>query len=161
MYEIETEFLQEVSDILCDRINLPRVKIVVRGRMERIRGRCLYKTNTVEINAKIASCADVDDTLRHEVAHMYAYVVFGEVGHGNAWKHACTITGAKPNATHKLQTAEDYARAFRWRYVCSRGCVHYAYRVKPRFEHGICARHREKFFRQKVEKPVDNQVVVV
>lgn len=36
------------------------------------------------------------DTVRHEYAHYYAWVKYGERGHGKLWKHACGIVGCDP-----------------------------------------------------------------
>lgn len=33
------------------------------------------------------------DTVRHEYAHYYAWVKYGETGHGRLWKHACGVVG--------------------------------------------------------------------
>lgn len=149
-YEIETEFLQEIADILCDRISLQRVTVRVSGQMARLRGQCVYDANLVRINAKIASCADVDDTLRHEVAHMYSWRILGHKGHGAAWKHACSITGATPSAKFHLITEDEHALHYRYKYVCGQGCVTWAHRIRPRWERGTCRKHGSKYSREKV-----------
>lgn len=39
---------------------------------------------------------NVEDTIRHEIAHALADKMYGHIGHGNPWKQACAITGARP-----------------------------------------------------------------
>jgi predicted SprT family Zn-dependent metalloprotease len=66
--------------------------------------------------------ADVDDTIRHEIAHALAG---HDAGHGPTWKHYCKITGARPE-----RCCEDViAPKGSWEAHCP-GCksVHYKYR---------------------------------
>lgn len=158
MYEIETEILQECADMLCDRIGLRRVTVEVSGKMRRLRGLCMYKPNLVRISIH-QSLDEMDDTLRHEIAHMYAWRRFGCTNHSDAWKHACSITGARPEATYHITTDEERMQRYRYVYKCGAGCDVWAYRKKPRYERKniVCYRHGKEF-RKFLVKPVDTTV---
>lgn len=148
-YEVETEVMQELADILCDRIELQRVTVVVSGQMKRLRGQCVYNANLVRINANIPNLDEIDDTLRHEIAHMYAWRMFGAVGHGPEWQHACSITGARPIECYTIADNAERDQVYKYKYVCTTvigaPCVAYAYRRKPRYESSVCLKHGRIF----------------
>ena len=64
----------------------------------RFLGRCNYCKGTIELSyhyAQHGSLADIEDTIRHEIAHAMAGPM---AKHGPFWKSACLVTGAKPLA---------------------------------------------------------------
>lgn len=67
-----------------------------------------------------ATWEEIDDTIRHEIAHALA----GEkAGHGPVWKEACKVTGAKPNRCG----SSSIRSTGRWQGSC--GCqTHYRFR---------------------------------
>ena len=147
-YNIERNFLQEIADIMTDRLNIEPVKVVVSGKMRATRGFAYYKTRILKISASIANDVDVvDNTLRHEMAHFVAYDLFGHQGHGPAWKHACVMTGANPKARYDIKEA---SHLFKYMYVCPRGCMVGTFRIRKACERGMCVRHHEKFRRENV-----------
>ena len=65
---------------------------------KRVLGLCDYVNKTIYISryhAKYSSRSNVIDTMNHEIAHIIAG---SKAGHGDKWKRACSLTGARPEA---------------------------------------------------------------
>ncbi len=56
----------------------------------------------------------VEDTLRHEIAHALAPM---HAGHGRLWVEACEVTGARPQRCYGTEVVQ----VNRWRFTCE-GC---------------------------------------
>ena len=50
------------------------------------------------------------DTIRHEYAHYYDHMVYGNFGHGATWKQCCRIVGAFPIRCYSDRRAEYYQK---------------------------------------------------
>lgn len=82
-------------------------------------GCCKYRTNTITLSAplvRLNNRADVEDTIRHEVAHAIAG---HQAGHGRLWKEACSVTGANPSRCYDSDVNTPVAP---WRCECPNGC---------------------------------------
>jgi hypothetical protein len=58
--------------------------------------------------------AQVEDTIRHEIAHAIAPMY---AGHSGLWRQACAVTGARPTPCYGAEVVQ----VARWRFVCE-GC---------------------------------------
>ena len=98
-------------------------------------GRCFPVRKKIEISLWhiLQSNGELEQTLRHEIAHALDWVLFKQCGHGPSWKQACYLVGAKPDR------------------VCANGKP--LYRVK-----GTCPSCKREFFR--VRKPKNVKVCV-
>lgn len=88
------------------KINISDLNYTFRfnNRLTRVLGRCNYTTKIIELSTKYTlanydNIAVIEDTIRHEIAHAIAYILFGEKarGHGRYWKHVAVEVGAKPS----------------------------------------------------------------
>ena len=63
--------------------------------------RCWPKKRLIEISVWLIMKhpEQVEETLRHEIAHSLDYIKFKKIGHGPTWKMCCVITGASPERT--------------------------------------------------------------
>lgn len=159
-YADEASVLQEVADMLCDRVGTERVTVVVHGNMKRVYGQALLQSGIMRISALIANDIDeVDNTIRHEVAHFMAWRLFGHAKHGAAWKHCCSITGARPETYHaSITDFEDAKFAYRYAYTCPDGCIWYSYRPRKRFlAPGVtCAKHHWRLTQNRIADKVSS-----
>lgn len=51
--------------------------------------------------------AQLEDTIRHEIAHALDVIVRGRYDHGPAWQRMCKITGARPERAIKASIITD------------------------------------------------------
>lgn len=90
-------------------------------------GVCRYRTKTISLSRRIVELndeAEVEDTIRHEVAHALAG---SDAGHGPEWRAACLRTGARPFRCY--DSSAIVTPVPRWHLICP--------------EHGVIAtRHR-------------------
>jgi predicted SprT family Zn-dependent metalloprotease len=104
-------------------------------------GRCNPTEKIIELSRRWAlhlSLEEVEDTLRHEIAHALASKLWKHHGHGPAWKKACAIAGAKPEAKQRL--SGNYKEAYKiviedsakWAIICVECGNHTYYIRKPR-----------------------------
>lgn len=81
-------------------------------------GLCRFDTLRLELSGPLVDVNDADiveDTIRHEIAHILAGP---GVGHGQAWKAWCVVTGAVPRAR-----SQGNGLPTRWVGVCpTPGC---------------------------------------
>lgn len=81
-------------------------------------GQCRYSRKEIGVSAwyaETASDPSVEDTIRHEIAHVLANIEFGERGHGPTWKAMCKRVGARPD---RLAATDKYVARGRWSAVC-------------------------------------------
>ena len=95
---------QAFANVLTEEFDLAPVTVIIDGRMKRKFGRAVYATRILQLNPLLFG-AQLEDTIRHEVAHFLAFDKYGETGHGATWKRCASLLGAKPKAT--VKTSED------------------------------------------------------
>lgn len=77
-----------------------------------IKGRCAGRANfmewTVKINSHMAAQNhdEMVDTVSHEIAHLVAFVVYGDRGHGAGWKRVHRMLGGSAKRTLNTQAAK-------------------------------------------------------
>jgi len=80
-------------------------------RMRVTAGRAHYRNRTVEIAAQVFSNPEnwpkIDNTIRHEFAHILAFEIEGHKGHGRAWKKWATICGCDGTRCHSMNVARN------------------------------------------------------
>lgn len=78
----------------------------------------------------------LDEVLKHEIAHIYAYHFYGERGHrGEHFLDACMRMGASPSA----RTNELFVEREKWYYRCRKcGEAIYTYRPLTKVEYCDC-----------------------
>jgi predicted SprT family Zn-dependent metalloprotease len=82
-------------------------------------GQCRYQTKTIGLSRALVELNDrsqVEDTIRHEVAHALAGP---EAGHGNVWKRTALAVGARPERCYS--SAQVVAAPAPWFLLCE-GC---------------------------------------
>jgi len=55
----------------------------------------------------------IEDVIRHEIAHLYAYATKEEHGHGRLWKEVAELFGARPFANSSEDARYLYATSNR------------------------------------------------
>ena len=97
-------------------------------------GVCKFRTKRIEVSERIlVNRAELDDTIRHEIAHALAG---SKAKHGPDWKKWAAYCGAKPQ--HCADADADIpqtAKGARLKAVCVCGDTHYLYR-RPKRLHG-------------------------
>ncbi|MCB1231589.1 MAG: SprT-like domain-containing protein [Verrucomicrobiae bacterium] len=101
----ESELTRHAANLVTE-VGLPRVarKVSVHWnpRMRTAAGRAFYESLRIELNPGLLSLkdidvdAEVDRTLRHELAHLVAYQRAGKrriPAHGDEWRQACVDLG--------------------------------------------------------------------
>ena len=80
----------------------------------------------------------MDEVLRHEIAHIYAYHFYGERGHlGENFRHACEVMDVSPTA----RTNDLFVEREKWYYRCRKcGQVFTTYRPFNRVEYCDCGK---------------------
>ncbi len=85
-------------------------------------GRAYLKQAKVSFNQEIAATNKdrFDRTIAHEVAHIIAYKVYGESGHGRIWKSVFASFGFEPTRCHTYNMENvKVRRQRRWEYSCN------------------------------------------
>jgi hypothetical protein len=77
-------------------------------------GQCRFGDKVISVSRLIVGMPEVEDTIRHEVAHALAGP---REHHGRAWRAACARVGARPERIFDGEVANGY----RWHGVCD-GC---------------------------------------
>lgn len=76
-------------------------------------GWALYKKWRIRLNWILLGENTKDflaQTVPHEVAHLVAYKVFGETGHGTGWKRVMRFFGIEPKRCHDYDTHNSSKR---------------------------------------------------
>lgn len=89
-----------------------------------VAGQAFLNENQIKINPVLFNRNKKQffkDTIPHEVAHLVAYKVFRDCGHGDGWKHTMIRLGYVPKRCHNYET-DDLKRKVtitRYLYTCS------------------------------------------
>lgn len=89
-------------------------EIVLNPRLRRSYGRAAYVAGRIEINpTSLADDASVEETIRHELAHLLSFQRYGRsgLGHGANWQRVARELGAIPAARKSMSLDIFHARA--------------------------------------------------
>lgn len=104
------------TDVLPD----PAVTFKVRGRT--CWGRAYLREWKVDFNilAHSLNPQSIEDTAAHEVAHLVAYRLYGDRGHGYAWKRVMRNLGRAPErcVPNKVVDVPPARKVKTFKYVC-------------------------------------------
>lgn len=104
-------------------------------------GVCRFTDYSIGLSRKIVRMndrAEVEDTIRHEIAHALAPRT---AAHGPVWEAFCEVTGAKPQRCSDAKAPEPG-----WVVRCPSGCqTHRRYRVSSRLKTASCGYCHETF----------------
>ncbi len=93
-----------------------------------------------------------DSTIGHEIAHLVAFIVYKDHGHGPGWKHVMNVFGLKAERCHSIP-CQDLKRKFTYyTYKCS--CCEKVYRVKKKMHENV------RYTGGHLECPIDNTRLV-
>jgi SprT protein len=98
------------------------VKFSMNGRLTSTAGRAFLEEGRLEFS-KVLYIQNVEkfleDTVPHELAHIVAFRVFGDKGHGVHWKHIMNFLGYDANRCHNY-AVQRRSSAKTYSYTC--GC---------------------------------------
>lgn len=92
----------------CEFWKIPLPSIVFNRRLKTTAGRAFYKKGLVELNPRLwerMSEEERRNTLFHEIAHIAAYLIHGETGHGYHWKKLMLDAGENPSVYHNFDVS--------------------------------------------------------
>lgn len=143
----ETELTRQATSLITN-VGLPKVarKVSVHWnpRMRTAAGRAFYESLRVELNPELLKLpeidvdAEVDRTLRHELAHLVAYHRVGRrkiAAHGKEWQQACVDLGIPDESRCHTLPFEPRRVKKKLAYQCP-ACDSTIYRVR-RFQHAV------------------------
>jgi predicted SprT family Zn-dependent metalloprotease len=89
------------------RAYLNGVRVILSERLVRSAGQAKVKHHTIVLNVRLLA-AHPDQLITvivHEVAHLLAYKLHGDRGHGPAWKQLMVALGCEPRRCHAMDTS--------------------------------------------------------
>ncbi|ABI56899.1 SprT-like domain-containing protein [Alkalilimnicola ehrlichii MLHE-1] len=102
---------------------LPAPEVVLYRRGSAL-GRAWLRPHRIGLNAPLIRRPDgwreARDTVAHELAHLAAWTLFRDRGHGAGWQQVMAVLGAPPTRTHALDVSGIPGTQRRWQYRC--GC---------------------------------------
>lgn len=123
--EIQNKVVTQISSVM-DKAKVlfgynesfPEIHYKIKGR---VAGKAWITQNKLGFNAQLLN-DNVDEfinqTVTHEVAHLIAYKVYHDTGHGSFWKHVMMSLGATPKRCHNYDVTNTSTRP-RFAYVCN------------------------------------------
>lgn len=114
-------------DLLCRNGAAPVAQVVRvewSARLRSAAGRAEYHTGRVLLNRRLGphGAAEIDRTLRHELAHLLAHFRAGRrriAPHGAEWQQACADLGIADEARCHTLPFPIYRRARPYLYICA------------------------------------------
>ena len=98
------QVLEELNEEYNTEFDFPRIEWVVCGTTA---GRAWLGQWRIQLNEQLCKENTEDfmsDTIPHEVAHLVAYKVFGDDGHGDGWRSVMRALGLNPSRCHDYDT---------------------------------------------------------
>lgn len=99
---------------------VPAVRLYHRGSAL---GRAWLREHRIGLNAPLLRRADgwqaARETVAHEVAHLAAWAVYRDRGHGAGWRQVMAALGVPATRTHSLDVSGIPGTQRRWRYRCA------------------------------------------
>ena len=86
---------------------IPRPLIKYNKRLKTTAGRAFYDSNPVYIDLSVDLLWEhteemINQTLPHELAHIAAFIVFKDAGHGAGWKRVMVALNIPVNRCHTM-----------------------------------------------------------
>lgn len=90
-------------------------KVVLNNRLKTTAGRAFYENNPQYIDLSTELFWEyteefLRDTIPHELAHLVAYTVYGDPGHGKGWKEVVSHMGIKTSRLHNMVNTQHAKR---------------------------------------------------
>lgn len=130
--DLKTKVLKRINDC-CDiaedaygrKIDVPSVDFDCRGVTA---GHAVLRENHISLNS-VLLVENTDDfiarTVGHEVAHIIAFRLFGDRGHGRAWKRVMLVLGQDASRCHSYDVKNARVRKLNRRvYTCNCNTEH-------------------------------------
>jgi SprT protein len=75
--------------------------------MVRAAGQAKLKKHVIVLNVRLLAAHpdQLPNVIVHEVAHLLAYKLYGDRGHGPAWKQLMVAPGFEPRRCHSMDTS--------------------------------------------------------
>jgi SprT protein len=98
------QVLEELNEEYGAEFDFPRIEWCMIGTMA---GRAWLTQWRIQLNEQL--CKEnlenfINETVPHEVAHLVAYKVFGDDGHGDGWRSVMRALGLNPTRCHDYET---------------------------------------------------------
>lgn len=90
-----------------------RPSIKLNNRLKTTAGRAFFEENYIDLSTELFwehTLNFTQDTIPHELAHIAAYKVFGDEGHGRGWKMTLQRVGINTTRLHHLVNSQHAAR---------------------------------------------------
>ena len=103
-----------------DSFDGSNVTVVFNPRLRSTAGRAFLETGVIELNQKLFNenkDAFMLDTIPHELAHIVAYQVFADKGHGYGWYSVMTTLGIEGKRCHSYKV-EKTGKTYTYRCSC-------------------------------------------
>lgn len=118
MCSMDKRYLQEVADYRVTywwnkfRKEYPQIsekapRVVLNNRLKTTAGRAFYEDNPQYIDLSTELFWEyteefLNDTIPHELAHLVAYTVYGDTGHGKGWKSVLSHMKINTTRLHNM-----------------------------------------------------------
>lgn len=114
---MDKAYLQDVADywskiwwskivtVFPELRNHTRPPIKLNNRLKTTAGRAFFEANYIDLSPELFwehTENFTQDTIPHELAHIAAYRVFGDEGHGTGWKMTLQRVGIKTTRLHHM-----------------------------------------------------------
>jgi SprT protein len=104
-YLVKIKMTYALAERMFERkFNLPGV---VFRHMGCCAGKAYLRENVIHLNEVFCETQEVDmlgDTVPHEVAHLIAFEMYKDTGHGGGWKSIMRTLGLEPSRCHDYDT---------------------------------------------------------
>lgn len=136
----------------------PAISYDVKGTTA---GKAGLQSNRLMFNAVLLN-ENVDhfiaQIVTHEVAHLIAFKVYCDKGHGSWWKHVMVLLGVKPDRCHRLDVTNARTRnVTKYEYFCNCRTYHVGGRIHSRIQQGAtytCRRCKSALHAKKQNREV-------
>ena len=102
--QIIWDVLEKCNETYKVELDFPQLHWVMIGTTA---GRAYLTVWKIELNLQLCKETWEDfqkETIPHEVAHLVAYKVFGDAGHGEGWKSVMRSLGIVPQRCHNYES---------------------------------------------------------
>jgi len=105
----------------------PMPQVVINPRLRTTAGRAFFDRNMVDFNKSLMETNKeyfIQDTIPHELAHIIAFVLFGDDGHGADWRRVLeALTGRPAERLHSMDVSAQRRKSKTYTMYCGCGPV--------------------------------------